>query len=220
VGEYKVVYSVVANWTTQKKVTATRTVVVRDINECRLPQTHPKYPKWHHMCDPPASCNNTIGGYECHCPPGSVGDGALPLAENQRRPGNFRNGSGCVDIRPPVIELTPRQGPRVLTLCKCEGLAGGSSPACPRRDYRQELQTLLDRDRSFLCPVGVPQCMRAYKPQWTSQVDLTKSIVMGPVEAVKSDGASHLFRVPLDVSGPKGSRAETKYAEVRPRRRF
>lgn len=218
VGEFRAQYRIQANWTREKAAAVTRVVVVKDLDECSLKPTHPKWNRWRPICDPAATCVNTPGGYECRCPQGAVGDGADVAVPGQRRPSNYRDGSGCRDLRPPVIEVTGR--PRVITVCKCEGLGsdGAGGPAagvvnCPRRDYKKELQALLDRDRAYLCSPA-SACFRAYKRTWQGVTDLTDDVTVGPVELIKSDGATYTFQVPLDVTGPFGVRAETQYAKV------
>jgi hypothetical protein len=48
--------------------TASRRVIVRNINECSLPRGNAKYHDWHDRCAPDARCEDTNGSYRCVCP--------------------------------------------------------------------------------------------------------------------------------------------------------
>lgn len=119
-GEFYVNYTVATPWTTPEFVSARRTVVVDNVNECLIKQgvgVGANCPELVSLCDVDAGsrCKDEIGTYTCRCPAGTEGDGFLPiprLAPDGRGgyvgsmiPRGYKGGTGCRDTSKPVIEL-------------------------------------------------------------------------------------------------------------------
>ena len=129
-GTFTVNYTVATPWTDPPFAGVLRTVQVMDRNVCKIPQS--EYRNWCPeilpKCDLEngAVCKTKPGGYRCECPNGMVGDGIL-ISEG---------GNGCVDRRPPVIEILG-DNPRIFKVCACGGLKGYLSE---KNMYTQDLE--------------------------------------------------------------------------------
>ncbi len=222
VGTYTITYTVKAPWTSTPTVTIKRKIVVTDLDECKLRENDPKYDKWRPQCHPWAQCINTAGGYECRCLDGTEGDGAVANASTLRTQGvfppkNIKDGSGCRDIVPPVLEVSAWE--KTFQVCKCEGLGGPNTPvpsSCPKRDYGQELSDLV-LTQNLICTEGWP-CFQAYDdlPDGRRQ-DLTSRVVMGPTthedvgkRQVKNGKDIRQYVLPLSVADDAGNRVESQ----------
>ena len=119
-GKFSVSYTVATPWTEPQFVTATRTVVIDNVNECAVKEgvgVGAACPELVAMCDTEAGaqCIDEVGTYACRCPKGTEGDGFKPilrLAPNGK--GGFagsmvsegyKGGKGCRDTSKPVIQL-------------------------------------------------------------------------------------------------------------------
>lgn len=93
IGQYHVNYQLDVDWLSDGDspppgTTATRTVIVDDVDECSYDGPCEQFIP---TCSKDAICHNVVGSYECRCPNGYAGDGRL-------------DGFGCADKRPPTLK--------------------------------------------------------------------------------------------------------------------
>ena len=139
-GQFTVDYTVATPWTTPDHVSAQRTVIIENVNECSIPKdgvVAKTCPELIAMCDydSGASCVDEIGSYTCKCPRGTEGDGFLPIARLKPDPDtkggysgsmvpvNYRGGTGCRDTSKPIIQILG-PNPKTLRVAKVSGLEG------------------------------------------------------------------------------------------------
>ena len=135
-GEFHVNYTVATPWTDPEFVRAKRTVVIENVNECRVKEDVGvgKYcPELVAMCDGEsgAMCADEIGTYSCKCPVGTEGDGFLPIPRlkpdgkggyvGSMIPLNYRGGTGCRDTSRPTIDIIG-PNPKKFLVAKPSGL--------------------------------------------------------------------------------------------------
>jgi hypothetical protein len=91
IGTYNVVYTVSTPWLfpSVSSIALTRVIVVTDLNECLYTGNVSEFLP---DCDPLATCENTMGSFNCICPLGFAGDGRLGDKHD-----------GCRDVIPPVL---------------------------------------------------------------------------------------------------------------------
>ena len=132
-------YTVATPWTTPDHVSATRTVIIENVDECLLPRegvVAKTCPELVAMCDfdSGAVCSDEVGSYTCICPKGTEGDGFLPIARlkpdsvkggysGSMVPVNYRGGTGCRDTSKPVIQILG-PNPKTLRVAKVSALEG------------------------------------------------------------------------------------------------
>ncbi len=119
-GEFHVNYTVATPWTSPNFVSATRTVVIDNVDECAVEENAgvgAACPELVAMCDREAgaTCRDAIGTYACRCPEGTEGDGFRPIPRLRSDgrggfagalvPRGYEGGTGCRDTSRPVIEL-------------------------------------------------------------------------------------------------------------------
>jgi len=122
---------------------------VKDLNECSLRPTDPKWEKWRPRCHKWAVCSNDVGSYNCACQAGTTGDGAEANAtrlaqEGTFAPRNIKEGTGCKDVQAPTLVVSPWE--KTFQVCKCEGLGGPGTPlppGCVSRNYGKELGEMI-----------------------------------------------------------------------------
>jgi hypothetical protein len=138
-GEFTVDYTVATPWTTPNFVRATRTVVIDNVDECRIGEgtgvVGANCPELVAMCDydAGASCRDEIGTYSCVCPNGTEGDGfrAIPRLRPDGKggytgamiPRGYGGGTGCRDTSEPVIEILG-PNPKRFRVARTSGIRG------------------------------------------------------------------------------------------------
>ncbi|GAB5030056.1 Hypothetical protein NocV09_00201900 [Nannochloropsis oceanica] len=154
---------------------------------------------------------------------GAEGNSTCLKEEGNFTPRNAKNGTGCVDVKAPVLVVPSFE--KTFQTCKCEGLGGPGTPAppgCAARGYGKELRELTvgggGEGRGLLCTDGWP-CFEAYDdlPDGT-RLNLTRRVVMGPdveedVEnhtAVKAGKKTKFFVLPLSVEDDAGNKARSQ----------
>jgi len=156
VGEFHVNYTVAMPWANPPYVRIQRTVVIEDIDECKISANAKALKKFQSACpqliprcdyEAGAECRNTIGSYSCRCPPRTSGDGFLKSADFDfdfdpngtgfPAPSSFEGGTSCVDTSKPVLTV---QGPnpKLFRVAKCGGLSGVTSPYSGRGNGENE----------------------------------------------------------------------------------
>ena len=165
-GAFTVTYSIETPWTDPPRVETTRTVVVRDVDECR--QKGPCA----HKCAPEAQCVNdaTGAGYSCVCPRGTVGDGfgvradvfrAFDENEKWKIPLGFVNATGCADDHPPTVSLHGAEVEHVMlrgvdALAELSHLHAEAPGKLCHRDGHEHCATATDLDyRGELAPLSL-----------------------------------------------------------------
>ncbi|KAL7532424.1 hypothetical protein ACHAWF_005173, partial [Thalassiosira exigua] len=139
-GSFEVTYTVATPWTDPDRVTATRTVIVDNVDECAAGRgtgagVGADCPELAAMCDVDAgaACEDEVGTYRCECPEGTEGDGFLPIPRLRPDgrggfagtlvPRGYRGGTGCRDVRPPVLELRG-PNPKRFRVARAGGVRG------------------------------------------------------------------------------------------------
>lgn len=138
-GEFYVDYTVATPWTTPDFVRAKRTVIIQNLNECKVRMNDGNVgshcPELVSMCDVDAgaACVDEIGTYTCRCPEGTEGDGFLPIPRlrpdgkggfaGTMIPKGYNGGTGCRDTSRPVIELLGPD-PKIFRVARISSLKG------------------------------------------------------------------------------------------------
>jgi len=168
VGSFDVIYTVSTPWTTPSSVSVTRTVNIRDFDECKLKPSDGVYRTCPELvsgrCDVGATCKNTNGSFMCECDKCSSGDGFLPLPKNHDNvvtPAGYKGGNGCKDSCAPTIKLSG-DNPKVFKVCKCGG--GIFETSSSNNDdggdnkslYEQQLKEIISKNgnSNLLCDNG------------------------------------------------------------------
>eukprot|EP00574_Skeletonema_japonicum_P002779 CAMPEP_0201713990 /NCGR_PEP_ID=MMETSP0593-20130828/634_1 /ASSEMBLY_ACC=CAM_ASM_000672 /TAXON_ID=267983 /ORGANISM="Skeletonema japonicum, Strain CCMP2506" /LENGTH=983 /DNA_ID=CAMNT_0048203211 /DNA_START=52 /DNA_END=3003 /DNA_ORIENTATION=- len=162
-GEFYVNYTVATPWTTPEFVRAKRTVVIQNVNECKVRVNDggigSHCPELVSMCDVDAgaSCVDEIGTYTCQCPEGTEGDGFLPIPRLRPDgkggfvgtliPKAYNGGTGCRDTSRPVIELRG-PNPKVFRIAKTSGLKGVKKASNDNADADARLDAIAAEQRA------------------------------------------------------------------------
>jgi len=162
-GEFYVNYTVATPWTSPEFVRAKRTVVIQNVNECKVRMNDGNIgshcPELVSMCDVDAgaACLDEIGTYTCQCPEGTEGDGFLPIPRlrpdgkggfvGTMIPKAYNGGTGCRDTSRPVIELMG-PNPKVFRVAKTSGLKGVVKGANDNADANARVDTILAEQRT------------------------------------------------------------------------
>ena len=162
-GEFYVNYTVATPWTSPEFVRAKRTVVIQNVNECKVRMNDgnigSQCPELVSMCDVDAgaACLDEIGTYTCQCPEGTEGDGFLPIPRlrpdgkggfvGTMIPKAYNGGTGCRDTSRPVIELMG-PNPKVFRVAKTSGLKGVVKGANDNADANTRVDVILAEQRT------------------------------------------------------------------------
>lgn len=162
-GEFHVNYTVATPWTSPEYVRAKRTVVIQNVNECKVRMNDGNVgshcPELVSMCDVDAgaSCVDEIGTYTCQCPEGTEGDGFLPIPRlRPDRKGGFvgtmipkayNGGTGCRDTSRPVIEVLG-PNPKIFRVAKTSGLKGVIQGGNDNADSNARVDAMLAEQRN------------------------------------------------------------------------
>jgi len=162
-GEFYVNYTVATPWTSPEFVRAKRTVVIQNVNECKVRMNDGNIgshcPELVSMCDVDAgaACLDEIGTYTCQCPEGTEGDGFLPIPRlrpdgkggfvGTMIPKAYNGGTGCRDTSRPVIELMG-PNPKVFRVAKTSGLKGVVKGANDNADANARVDAILAEQRT------------------------------------------------------------------------
>ena len=160
--EFHVTYTVAMPWTTPEYVSARRTVIIDNVNECGVMAgskgVGANCPELVAMCDVDAgaSCKDIIGSYSCQCPEGTEGDGFLPISRlrsdghgrfvGSMIPKGYMGGTGCRDVRIPVIELLG-PNPKRFRVAKASGVHGIVKPGESEKSHAR-VESLIVEQRS------------------------------------------------------------------------
>jgi hypothetical protein len=237
-GKWHVNYTMQTPWTEPPFQSITRTIVVEDIDECKLSaDASSRYCKEViPMCDVDrgAVCKNTIGSYTCQCPMCTKGDGFLSIpsvkVSGSNAPVGYAGGNGCVDNCKPTIHLAG-PNPRVFRACKCAGLVGLTKEAKRiheehdhdqdgARNYDSEIKELAKaQGGAELCAtkdnaavVTSMMCASADDVTVNGKVDLTSKIVVS--DPVRHPTKKNAWRVAYNVVDAAGNRADTVWRDV------
>jgi hypothetical protein len=149
VGNFTVDYTVATPWTTPEFARATRTVVIDNVDECRMRDGEmgggggagagagvgADCPELVAMCDyeAGATCGDEVGTYACACPAGTEGDGYSPIPwlrpdggggyAGVMVPLGYGGGTGCRDASEPVIEILG-PNPKRFRVARTSGIRG------------------------------------------------------------------------------------------------
>ena len=160
-GEFYVNYTVATPWTHPEFVRAKRTVVIENVNECKVMQglgVGANCPELVAMCDADAGamCIDATGTYSCKCPKGTEGDGFRPIPrlrpngkggfEGIMVPRGYLGGTGCRDTSRPVIEILG-PNPKTFRVAKVSGLKGIMRMG-EDKDSNSRAETLIAEQRS------------------------------------------------------------------------
>ena len=161
-GEFYVNYTVATPWTTPEFVRAKRTVVIENVNECKVRLNDgvgSVCPELVSMCDVDAGamCVDEIGTYTCQCPEGTEGDGFLPIPRlrsdgrgdfvGSMVPRAYRGGTGCRDTSRPVIELLG-PNPKIFRVARTSGLKGVVKGANDNADSTLKVDAIVAEQRA------------------------------------------------------------------------
>jgi len=162
-GEFYVNYTVATPWTSPEFVRAKRTVVIQNVNECKVKLNDGNIgshcPELVSMCDVDAgaACVDEIGTYTCQCPEGTEGDGFLPIPRlrpdgkggfvGTMIPKAYNGGTGCRDTSRPVIELLG-PNPKIFRVARVSGLKGVIKGANDNADSNARSDALLAEQRN------------------------------------------------------------------------
>ncbi|EJK45231.1 hypothetical protein THAOC_36159, partial [Thalassiosira oceanica] len=231
--EFYVDYTVATPWTEPEFVRARRTVVIQNVNECKIKvgsEIGTDCPELVARCDVDdgAKCLDLNGSYSCQCPDGTAGDGFKKI-ESGLMPEGYNGGSGCRDITPPVIRLLG-PNPKKFQVGKAGSIQGVLAEeneesvaraetllALQRSSYGRDLKDMIEATAGAeLCATSLKpksrpgDCIAAYDSTFRGKVDLTSRVVIG--EAVQQGPLS--WRVPYDVSDDAGNEATTVWRDV------
>ena len=231
--EFYVDYTVATPWTEPEFVRARRTVVIQNVNECKIKEDSEigtDCPELVAQCDVDAGakCLDLAGSYSCQCPDGTTGDGFKKI-DSGPRPEGYHGGSGCRDITPPVISLLG-PNPKKFQVGKAgsiKGVLAGENKesvaraetllALQRSAYGLDLKDMIEATAGAeLCATSPKRtarpgdCVAAYDKTFRGKVDLTSRVVIG--EAVQQGPLT--WRVPYDVSDDAGNEATTVWRDV------
>ena len=231
--EFYVDYTVATPWTEPEFVRARRTVVIQNVNECKIKEGSEigtDCPELVAQCDVDAGakCLDLAGSYSCRCPDGTAGDGFKKI-ESGLEPEGYNGGSGCRDITPPVISLLG-PNPKKFQVGKAGSIQGVLAEeneesvaraekllALQRSSYGQDLKDMIEATAGAeLCATNPKRaarpgdCIAAYDNTFRGKVDLTSRVVIG--EAVQQGPLT--WRVPYDVSDDAGNEATTVWRDV------
>jgi len=236
VGTFDVVYTVSTPWTTPSSVSVTRTVKIKDLDECALSPSHSVFRTCPELvtsrCDSLATCKNTNGSFMCECKKCSSGDGFLPLVNPKKvvTPTGYRGGTGCKDSCAPNVKLVGGN-PKVFKVCKCGGGILGT-PGDDQSDngdgkalYESQLKQIIakngnrnelcdsDSSSGSLCSTAVDYSSRQNRE--VENAELTRNIIVGePVYEKSGDTNSFKWRVPYSVSDEAGNASPIVYRDV------
>jgi len=161
-GQFYVNYTVATPWTTPEFVSAKRTVVIDNVNECQVKANvgvGANCPELVAMCDVEAGamCKDEVGTYTCTCPKGTKGDGFLAISRlisdgsggftGNMVPDGYKGGTGCRDISKPVIELLG-PNPKRFRVAKTSGVKGVIRRGGGNEEGDARLEALLVEQRS------------------------------------------------------------------------
>ena len=162
-GRFEVNYTVATPWTIPNHAQAKRTVIIGNINECRVKKdvgVGKTCPELVAMCDTEAgaTCVDQSGTYSCKCPKGTEGDGFVPIGRlrpdgkggfsGSMVPMNYLGGTGCRDTSRPVIEVLG-PNPKKLMVAKVAGLKGDWKMREDDREMNTKVESLLADRRSY-----------------------------------------------------------------------